>query len=89
MSRFAALIVCFALAASCAPAAPAAPTRAYTPTISRDFGDGLMMIMDWAHDGALDMRIIHQFGASERPDSPHYSDQSEMFARYQWRTLDW
>jgi acyl-homoserine lactone acylase PvdQ len=54
-----------------------------------DFGDGFMMVMDWAPDGSLSARVIHQWGASERPDSPHYNDQSEMFARYQWRTLDW
>jgi acyl-homoserine lactone acylase PvdQ len=57
--------------------------------LNADFGDGLMMVMDWSPDGALSTRIIHQWGASERPDSPHYNDQSEMFARHEWRTLDW
>jgi acyl-homoserine lactone acylase PvdQ len=56
--------------------------------LNADFGDGFMMVMDWAPDGALSTRIIHQWGASERPQSPHFNDQSEMFAAYQWRTLD-
>jgi acyl-homoserine-lactone acylase len=52
-----------------------------------DFGDGLMMVMDWAPDGTLSTQVIHQWGASERADSPHYNDQSPLFARRQWRTL--
>ncbi|WP_135212935.1 penicillin acylase family protein [Vitreimonas flagellata] len=56
--------------------------------LNADFGDGFMMVMDWAPDGALSTRVIHQWGASEHPESPHYNDQSEMFAGYQWRTLD-
>ncbi|UPT62435.1 MAG: penicillin acylase family protein [Hyphomonadaceae bacterium JAD_PAG50586_4] len=56
--------------------------------LNADFGDGFMMVMDWAPDGALATRVIHQWGASEHPESPHFNDQSEMFAGYQWRTLD-
>lgn len=52
-----------------------------------DFGDGFMMVMDWAPDGSLTTRVIHQWGASEHPDSPHYSDQSALYVRRQWRTL--
>jgi len=52
-----------------------------------DFGDGFMMVIDWAPDGALDVQLIHQWGSSERPESDHYNDQSEMFASRQWRTL--
>lgn len=53
-----------------------------------DFGDGFMMVMDWAPDGSLSTRVISQWGASERTDSPHYNDQSEMFARREWRNID-
>lgn len=53
-----------------------------------DFGDGLMMVMDWAPDGTLSTRVISQWGASEHADSPHYNDQSEMFARREWRSID-
>lgn len=52
-----------------------------------NFGDGFMMVMDWAPDGSLSTRVIHQWGASERPDNEHYNDQSEMFAQIQWRTI--
>ncbi|MDZ4692196.1 penicillin acylase family protein [Terricaulis sp.] len=52
-----------------------------------DFGDGFMMVIDWAPDGTLSTRVIHQWGASDRPESPHFNDQSEMFARREWRTL--
>ena len=55
--------------------------------LNADFGDGFMMVMDWAPDGALSTRVIHQWGASERPDSPHYADQAPLFARGEWRTL--
>lgn len=55
--------------------------------LSADFGDGYMMVIDWAPDGTLTTRVIHQWGASERPESAHYNDQSEMFARREWRTL--
>jgi acyl-homoserine-lactone acylase len=54
-----------------------------------DFGDGFMMVMDWSPDGSLSTRAIHQWGASDRPESPHFNDQSEMYARREWRTLDW
>ena len=56
--------------------------------LNADFGDGFMMVMDWAPDGALSTRVIQQWGASEHPESPHFNDQSEMFANYQWRSLD-
>jgi acyl-homoserine-lactone acylase len=49
--------------------------------LNADFGDGFMMVMDWAPDGALSTRVIHQWGASEHAESPHFNDQSEMFAR--------
>lgn len=55
--------------------------------LNADFGDGFMMVLDWAPDGALTARVISQWGASERADSPHYNDQSEMFVRHEWRTL--
>jgi acyl-homoserine-lactone acylase len=52
-----------------------------------DFGDGFMMVMDWAPDRTLTTRVISQWGASDRPESPHYNDQSAMFARREWRTV--
>ncbi|HCK83325.1 MAG TPA: acylase, partial [Hyphomonadaceae bacterium] len=55
--------------------------------LNADFGDGLMMVMDWAPDGTLSTRAIHQWGASEGPESPHYSDQAQLFARREWRVI--
>lgn len=52
-----------------------------------NFGDGFMMVLDWAPDGGLTTRVIHQWGASERPESPHYADQAPLFARREWREL--
>ena len=52
-----------------------------------DFGDGFMMVMDWAPDRTLTTRVVSQWGASDRPESAHYNDQSEMFARRQWRRV--
>ena len=52
-----------------------------------NFGDGFMMVMDWAPDRTLTTRVISQWGASDRPESPHYNDQSAMFARREWRTV--
>jgi penicillin amidase/acyl-homoserine-lactone acylase len=56
--------------------------------LNADFGDGFMMVLDWAPDGSLSTRVISQWGASSRPDSPHYDDQAETFARSEWRTVD-
>ncbi len=56
--------------------------------LNADFGDGLMMVMDWAPDGTLSTRVIHQWGASERAESPHYNDQAPLFARREWRVVD-
>ena len=53
-----------------------------------DFGDGFMMVIDWAPDGSLSTRVIHQWGASDRAESAHYNDQSEMFSRREWRTIE-
>jgi acyl-homoserine lactone acylase PvdQ len=57
--------------------------------LNADFGDGFMMVMDWGPDGTLSTRVIHQWGASEHADSAHYNDQSEMYARHEWRMLGW
>lgn len=51
-----------------------------------DFGDGLIMLVDWAPDGTVDVRSVHQFGAAAgRPASPHYADQAARFAKHEFR----
>lgn len=55
--------------------------------LNADFGDGFMMVMDWAPDRTLTTRVISQWGASDRPESPHYNDQAALFARREWRSV--
>jgi acyl-homoserine lactone acylase PvdQ len=44
-------------------------------------GDSYVMLIAWRPDGSVESYSIHQFGsATIREDSPHYDDQSEMFA---------
>jgi len=51
-------------------------------------GDGLHMFAEWAPGAALpEVRAVHQFGSSNRPDSPHYTDQMELFAAHRLRPV--
>jgi penicillin amidase/acyl-homoserine-lactone acylase len=44
-------------------------------------GDGLVMFVEWDADGRLRSESIHHFGAAmTRPRSPHYADQSPLYA---------
>ena len=64
----------------------------YAPGKMRGFsGDGLVYLVKWDSTGKVYSQSIHQYGsATSRPDSPHYSDQSALFARREmkpvWRT---
>jgi penicillin amidase/acyl-homoserine-lactone acylase len=56
-------------------------------------GDGYVMLIAWRPDGSVESYSVHQFGsATIREDSPHYDDQSEMFAAMElkpvWFDLD-
>jgi len=43
-------------------------------------GDSYIMFMEWAKDGKVHSRSIQPFGAATtRPDSPHYTDQMQLF----------
>ncbi|MGE0046733.1 MAG: penicillin acylase family protein [Hyphomonadaceae bacterium] len=54
--------------------------------MAANFGDGLMIVVDWDREGRATVRSIHQFGAATgRPNSPHYDDQSPLYARREWR----
>jgi acyl-homoserine lactone acylase PvdQ len=57
--------------------------------LNANFGDGFMMVMDWAPDRIFSVRVIHEWGASSHETSPHYNDQSPLYVRHQWRTQDW
>ena len=43
-------------------------------------GDSFIMFMEWAKDGKVHSRSIQPFGAATtRPESPHYTDQMQLF----------
>ena len=51
-------------------------------------GDGFIMLIEWGRDGKVASHSIHQFGAATvRTDSPHYADQSALFAGQGWKPV--
>ena len=43
-------------------------------------GDSFIMFIEWAKDGKVHSRSIQPFGAATtRPDSPHFTDQMQLF----------
>ncbi len=51
-------------------------------------GDGFIMLIEWGPDGKVSSRSVHQFGAATvRSLSPHYADQSPLFAKQQWKPV--
>ena len=49
-------------------------------------GDTYIVIADWAPDGAYTLDTIHQYGsATIDASSPHYADQSPIFAAEQFK----
>ncbi len=44
-----------------------------------DQGDSYVMIVEIPGPGEIRSASIHQYGASNRPDSPHYADQAPLF----------
>ncbi len=49
-------------------------------------GDGYIQIARFSKEGA-EIRSINAYGASNHEDSPHYSDQMEMFTKHQYRKI--
>jgi len=54
-------------------------------------GDSYVLFVEWdAASGAVRSESIHQYGASNRPGAPHYSDQAPLFVEHRfkpaWRT---
>jgi len=50
-------------------------------------GDSFMLIVKWPKDGsAPQTQTIYPFGAAmSHPEAPHYSDQSEMFSKEEFK----
>ena len=45
-------------------------------------GDAYVLVVSFRPDGTVTSRSVHQFGsATLRPDSAHYADQADLFAR--------
>ena len=54
--------------------------------ITASFGDTYIMLVDWAPNGDQIIKTIHQFGAAtSSPASPHYADQTGLFAAKEWK----
>jgi acyl-homoserine-lactone acylase len=51
-----------------------------------DQGDSYVMIVEYDPDGARAWSV-HQYGASNRPGSPHYADQAELFVARRLKPL--
>jgi acyl-homoserine-lactone acylase len=51
-------------------------------------GDSYYMFVDWDRQGHLTSRSIHQFGsATQDATSPHYADQSPLFAAHKTKPV--
>jgi len=51
-------------------------------------GDSYIMFVDWAQDGTVSSRTIHNFGSATLDmTSPYYSDQAGLFAAEEERSL--
>jgi penicillin amidase/acyl-homoserine-lactone acylase len=56
------------------------------PFLSGRAGDTYVIIADWAPDGTYTLDTIHQYGsATLDTSSPHYADQSPLFAAQQFK----
>ena len=52
-------------------------------------GDSLIQLVEWGPEGELRSRSVHHFGTSHRPDSPHYTDQMQMFVDQEMKPIPW
>ena len=49
------------------------------------------MFARYESDGLVSVETVNSFGASAHPESPHYTDQLELYLNHQLKTmtLDW
>lgn len=50
-------------------------------------GDSYMQFVKFDRDGVSSIETIHAYGASARENSPHYTDQMEMFVQEKTKTM--
>ena len=56
-------------------------TKPYKKGLLKTFvGDSYIILVDFGTDGKPVIHTVNAYGASTRPDSPHYTDQMEMWA---------
>jgi acyl-homoserine-lactone acylase len=58
--------------------------KGYTPILH---GNSYIQVVTWNDDGTPDARGILTYSQSPEADSPHYSDQTELYARGEWLQL--
>ena len=58
--------------------------KGYTPIVH---GNSYIQVVTWDDDGTPDARGLLTYSQSPEPDSPHYSDQTELYARGEWLQL--
>ena len=58
--------------------------RGYSPIVH---GNSLIQMVTWDDAGALDARGMLTYSQSPEPESPHYSDLTERYARGEWIDL--
>ena len=50
-------------------------------------GDSYIILVDFDEEGTPRIETINAFGSSNRPDSPHYNDQMELWAGQKTKTM--
>jgi acyl-homoserine-lactone acylase len=58
--------------------------KGYTPI---EHGNSYIQVVTWDEDGAPDARGILTYSQSPEADSPHYDDQTRLYARGEWLQL--
>ncbi|MDJ0793755.1 MAG: penicillin acylase family protein [Woeseiaceae bacterium] len=58
--------------------------KGYTPIVH---GNSYIQVVTWGEDGKPDARGILTYSQSPEADSPHYYDQTELYARGEWLQL--
>ena len=56
-------------------------TRSYGDKVRASHGDSHVMMIRYDKDGPI-IESINAYGASNRPDSPHYTDQMELYVKH-------
>jgi acyl-homoserine-lactone acylase len=54
-------------------------------------GESYIALIRFTPEGGVLLETINAYGASEKPESPHYADQMDLYVRRELKTmtLDW